>query len=170
MLWSCICLKAFVVSLVSVPVPGEVSFKLHLRRQQLPNLVSRPRGGCEVIVNGVIRFLRLLLTTARCTPHPPESKDHSSAATCWRWTCLRYREQRDNVRTRDSFQQWTENWKTGSNTTSAPPPSCHGWLNHKESECLQVVLFKPSLPSGEWEVSVWCGGHLSEVYLACVRL
>lgn len=67
-LWFYICLKAFVVSLVSAPVPGQVSFKLHLRRQQLPNLVSRPRGGCEVIVNGLIRFLRLLLTTARWPP------------------------------------------------------------------------------------------------------
>lgn len=65
---SCICLEAFVVSLLSVPVPGKVSFKLHLRRLQLPNLVSRPRGGCEVIVNGVIRFLRLLLTSARWPP------------------------------------------------------------------------------------------------------
>lgn len=68
MLRFCICLKAFVVSLLSVPVPGKVSFKLHLRRPQLPNLVSRPRGGCEVIVNGVIRFLRLLLTTAGWPP------------------------------------------------------------------------------------------------------
>lgn len=68
MLCSCIRLKAFVVSLLSAPVPGKVSFKLHLRRPQLPNLVSRPRGGCEVIVNGVIRFLRLLLTTARLPP------------------------------------------------------------------------------------------------------
>lgn len=91
--FSGICLKTFVVCLLSVPVPGKVSFKLHLCRQQLTNLLSRPRGGCEVIVNGVIRFLRLLLTTARCTPpppphrHPPESKDHSSAATCWRRTC-----------------------------------------------------------------------------------
>lgn len=131
----CVYLKAFVVSLVSAPVPGKVSFKLHLCRQQLPNLLSMPRRGCEVIVNGVIRFRRLLplLTTARW---PPESKDPSSTAICWSWTQPRHKEQRHNVRSCDSFQQWT---KTGTPVAkepvdrTSPPPAMDGSTVRKVS-------------------------------------
>lgn len=131
----CVCLKAFVVSLVFALVPGKVSFKLHLCRQQLPNLLSIPCGVCEVIVNGVIRFGRLLplLTTAR---FPPESKDPSSTAICWIWTRPRHKERRHDVRSCDSFQQWT---KTGTPVATEPvgrtstPPAMDGSTAKKVS-------------------------------------